>query len=153
MSKLTTKMLSVSIALSITSAAYATDILPLADPLVGHWCPIKNGTDRVYKRGVWECEGNLLIRQDSYATDENSCRFSDVRRLPNGYTVRVNCAEERTERRMRFRIVGGLLYLLTLDNLTTGRTCTTVVHDNMPDGFLNLRAGPGTQHVVKARLV
>jgi hypothetical protein len=142
------RWITIAIALLMTTSAYATDAtLPLTDPLIGHWCPIK---DDVYKRGLWECSGNLLIKQDGYADEKVSCEFLNVKRLPekNGYTIHANCANNEVHTTGNFWIVNNLLHLRTFS-----RGHCAVVFDNMPDGFLNLRVGPGSQYAVKAKLI
>jgi hypothetical protein len=140
-------------ALAVISSAVAGEppppeaALPLADPVVGHWCPIKAG---VYQRGTWDCKGNLLIKQDEYATEENDCIYSNIKRLPSrdGYTIRTKCMGD-IHQKMELRIVNRTLRY----NVIAIPTVCGKVGDNMSDGFLNLRSGPGMQYAVTAKLV
>jgi len=139
-------------ALSIASAAHAADTnLPLTDPLVGHWCKVEDG---VYKRGVWTCDSNLLVTQEDISGDrDHYCEFADVKRLPSkdGYTIKCSIGSEENsnsgKKVVELRIISGALHYREPD-----MGCSRV-GENMSDGFLNLRAGPGTQYAVKARLV
>lgn len=130
----------------IATTAHATDSLPLTDALVGHWCRVDDG---VYKRGVWTCDGNLLVTQEGYTDDgDDFCEFTEVERLPSkdGYAVKCS-ATNKGQREAELRIVGGALHYRRF-SVECGR-----VGEAMSDGFLNLRTGPGMQYAVRARLV
>jgi hypothetical protein len=67
-----------------------------------------------------------------------------------GYATRAECNRDgegpKNVQNVEFRIVGGLLkYTMT--------SLCSVVGKDMPDGFLNLRTGPGLRYDVKARLI
>jgi hypothetical protein len=148
---MTTKFL-IALATTVALAGPAhADTLPLADPLVGHWCRIKDG---VYKRGDWSCKDNLLITQNDYSyggdRDNHACRFTNITHLKSGgYLIKSICVGDADDK-IELRIVGDTLRFREFNIFM--EECA-VVSDNMSDGFLNLRAGPTTTHPVKARLV
>jgi Bacterial SH3 domain len=119
--------------------------LPLADPVIGHWCPVRTG---VYQRGAWDCKGNLLVKPDEYFNDDNDCIFSDIKRLSSrdGYVIRAKCMGD-VHQKVELRIVDGTLHYRVVPT-TCGK-----VGDGMSDGFLNLRSGPGMRYAVMAKLV
>jgi hypothetical protein len=114
----TMKILLVGVAaLSIASAAYATDAtLPLTDPLVGHWCRVGQGNGDArgannYRRGVWTCDGNLVIKPDGYDGRfvGSSCTFFDVRRSKNGWVTHADC-DDNVYQSAEFKIIGKTLH-------------------------------------------
>jgi hypothetical protein len=126
-----------------TGTAHADATLPLTDPLIGHWCRADDG---VYKRGIWTCDGNLLVTQEGYSKTDDHCEFADVKRLSSKDGYAVKC--ESDSKRVELRIIDGELHYRDPDMVG----CSSV-GERMPDGFLNLRTGPGTRYAVKARLV
>jgi hypothetical protein len=145
------------------ASAANTTTLPLTDPLVGHWCEVKDKASHAgefFKRGEWNCDGNLAIRQDGYDRylfGIINCTFSKIKRLPNkdGYLVWVDCLNEvgiDSHDNMELRIVGDMLRFRTVEVSPSDPSCG-VVTESMPDGFLNLRVGPGTKYPVKAKLL
>lgn len=130
--------------------------LPLADPLIGHWCRIKQKVYRgdlyQYQRGPWDCAENLAVRSegiDDFASDNgpDRCKFTRVRPERGGYAINGNCDKTGTFQAFLKIVANGQLYYYYND-----RRCA-VVKGNMPDGFLNLRAGPGTRYPVRAKLI
>jgi hypothetical protein len=135
----------------------------LTDPLVGHWCRVGQGNGDArgannYRRGVWTCDGNLVIKPDGYDGRfvGSSCTFFDVRRSKNGWVTHADC-DDNVYQSAEFKIIGKTLHYRELatswpeNGERTAITCGHVA-DNMPDGFLALRAGPGTHYIMKARL-
>ena len=103
------------VAASIASTAYATDTtLPLTDPLVGHWCRVGQGNGDArgandYRRGVWTCDGNLVIKTDGYGGRGSSCTFFDVRRSKDGWLTHADC-DDNVYVSAEFKIVGKTLH-------------------------------------------
>ena len=141
--------------------AHAATTLPLTDSLIGHWCldydddANAEGPTYTYKRGVWDCKGNLAITHSGYTfygRHEYTCSFTRVTPLAGQYYIaRAECESDRNDSKevetVKFQIVGDAL---KYTDTTSG--CSVVGHD-MPDGFLNLRKGPSVRYDVKARLI
>jgi hypothetical protein len=72
MMRLLKKLLTSGAVLAATIvSANADTTLPLTDPLVGHWCEVKDKASpagEFFKRGEWTCDHNLAIQQDGYDT-------------------------------------------------------------------------------------
>jgi hypothetical protein len=165
------KTLLVGVAAVVTatlSTAHARDAMLPADPLIGIWCQKVSGiwtSSDVYERGNnCAASGMLSVNRDNYVVNENTCTFHEVKRLPSndGYLIRAECYREPHywNEETEIRIIGKTLRYRNVaftDAVEGGETTCAVVSSDIPDEgqgrFLNLRAGPGMQFTVKAKLV
>jgi hypothetical protein len=147
----------------LASSARADVALSPTDPLIGNWCEIK-GSTTLLKRGP-SCD--TVISKDGYGGVETSCTFLEIKRIPGGIEAFLKCSAESLNEplwyeRTKFQIVRNRLkielvkeYKFKLKQIDTGDThdheCVEV--QPTPDGFLNLRQGPGMNFKVIAKLL
>jgi hypothetical protein len=142
---------------TVTAALPATaqTKLPNNDPLIGSWCN-KSGQ---YKRG--SCfdvpDGYLTISQDGYGGHEVSCTFLEVKRIPDGVEAYSECLAGSLYQfdRVTLQISGKQLRYKDIATTHTAEQTETfcVSVQETPDGYLNLREGPGMKFKAKAKLV
>jgi hypothetical protein len=143
------------------SAAHADATLSPTDPLIGSWCDVKDS--KLLKRGT--CD--TTIDRTGYGGVEDSCTFLEIKKIPNGIEAFSKCSADSLDKplyyeKVTFQIIDKFLKIETLKEYTFKVTQidTGDTHDNMcvevqptPDGYLNLRQGPGMNFKVKAKLL
>jgi hypothetical protein len=148
-------------ALLMATSAHADMTLPPTDPLIGGWCDVKGTT--LLKRG--SCD--FTIEQSGYSGVDDSCTFFEIKRIHNGIEAFSECYNEGTVdnhfryEKVTFRLIGGKR--LKIDTIAARKIKTVETGDAdrtvclrvepTPDGYLNLRQGPGMNFKVKAKLL
>lgn len=154
--------------LSAVGAQADVPTIPKTDPLIGNWCNMiwyKDDVPReikekhnIYNRGHCpERAGNLRIMHNGYATDEHIfCEFRRMKLIPKGYEVFSECVTgvEYLWEMATIRFVDKNLYYKDdiTDRTDRGKEYCVIV-DETPDGYLNLRTGPGPTYETTAKLV
>jgi hypothetical protein len=144
-----------SVVLSLaTGIAHADVTLSPTDPLIGGWCAVANST--LLKRG--SCD--FIIEQSGYSGVETTCTFLEIKRIRNGIEAYSECASDSVLpdhyqfEKTIFQIFGNRLKFQDLATHSAkkqeGASCVSV--RPTPDGYLNLREGPGIGFKVKAKL-
>jgi hypothetical protein len=133
------------------TSASADVTLPPTDPLIGSWCEV-TGDATFLKRGP--CS-TATISRNGYDGEESSCTFLEVKRIQNGIEAFSECKadslEGNTYERVTFQIFNNRLKIKDIATRKGFETLCFVVN-NPPDGYLNLRKGPGMGFKVKAKL-
>ena len=133
--------------------ATGTDVtLSPTDPLIGGWCEVKNST--LLKRG--SCD--FIIEQWSYSGVEETCTFLEIKRIRNGIEAYSECSGDSLPNyqvvKATLQIFGNRLKYQELAKYSAKKqeqeSCVSV--QPTPDGYLNLREGPGMRFKVKAKL-
>jgi hypothetical protein len=118
-----------------------------------------------YKRGS-DCDTTserLMIRKDIYGFHESECAFYEVRRLKDGIVAGGECGGDLeggySNEKVELRIVDKILHYRVIavtqfiPMVNQEETCVSAnVAEKIPLGYLNLRAGPGMEFSVKAKL-
>jgi hypothetical protein len=154
----------VALSMFTASIAHAIDkTLPPTDPLIGSWCSKKADSKKagytIYTRGP--CYDDLTISRDGYSRHGGTsaaCEFLEVKRIPNGIEAHSECSYEEQVayffEKVTFQVFGNQLrerVIASSGHIEMGETfCVSV--KATPDGFLNLREGPGMKFRVKAKL-
>jgi hypothetical protein len=146
-----------------TGTAHAGVLLSPTDPLIGSWCEIKDS--KLLKRGP-KCD--TIITKSGYNGVEDSCAFVEIKRIPNGIEALSDCISEDVHlwgfhyENVRFQIIGKRLKIETLKTYSfkTTQIDTGDTHRSMcvevqptPNGYLNVRQGPGMNFKPIAKLV
>jgi len=139
-----------------TGTAHSEPALPPTDPLIGSWCEQGDLHNRTYKRG--SCDALTITKNGSGGVEE-SCTFINLKRIPNGVEALELCnldGEMRVEKSI-YQIIHGRLQIKIIFSTKEAKPlgdgvsgCASV--SSPPDGFLNLRMGPGLAFKVKAKL-
>jgi SH3 domain-containing protein len=141
-------------ALLMATSAHADVSLSPTDPLIGGWCETNNS--KLLKRG--SCS-SLVVEQSGYSGEENSCMFLEIKRIRNGIEAYSECSAESLVQNYYFETTVFQIVdkRLKVQDLTTypakkqkETSCVSVLPT--PDGYLNLREGPGMEFKVKAKL-
>jgi hypothetical protein len=105
----------------------------------------------------------VTVNHDYYSGVDGSCTFFNVKRIGRGHYVTHADCHRGSYMKAEFKVVGKtmhfkeLAYHWSLNGFSANAdpavpsTCGFTAYD-IPDGFLSLRAGPGTQYIVKATL-
>ena len=148
----------------LATSARAEVALSPTDPLIGSWCGVNDST--ILKRGSGPTCETTAISKEGYGGEEHSCTFLEIKRKPGGIEAFSKCSVVDSAplyyERMKFQIVKGRLkievikqYEFKVKQIDTGDThdheCVEV--QPTPDGFLNLRQGPGMDFKVIAKLL
>jgi len=150
-----------------TSAAHAAVVLSPTDPLIGNWCEPHVPEDHgMYYRGS-ECD--LVINREGFDGVDTSCIFLEIKKIRNGVEAFSECTTDvggnsilYSYEKVTFQITGKRLQarFITMHKAETKRVDTGDTHKTMcveikptPDGFLNLRQGPGMKFKVTAKLL
>jgi hypothetical protein len=140
--------------LMATSGAHADATLRPTDPLIGGWCEVEHSA--LLKRG--SCD-NLVIEQSSYSGVEETCAFLEIKRIRDGIEAHVECSNDGVLpyayrfAKVTFQIVGNRLKSRELATHSAIKQASCVTVQPTPDGYLNLRDGPGMTFKVKAKLI
>ena len=145
-----------------TGTAHADATLSPTHPLIGNWCETEGST--LLKRGP-ECD--TAITKNGYGGVDSDCTFLEIKPIRNGIEASSRCSMDTTDRALyyehvRVQIVGKRLKFETLTDYTFKATQieTGDTHRSMcvavqptPDGYLNVRQGPGMNFKPIAKLV
>jgi hypothetical protein len=148
-----TRILTAAFALLWWSWPAHADSLPPTDPLVGAWCRQGN----IYKRGACSVDDRLVIHQDGYWGHEYSCDFVEVTKVGDSYETLAECSGEGEYRFLHSTFQLSRKTLRQTITFASKRipeqeqSCHLV--GDTPDGFLNLRTGPGMRYKSKIKLV
>lgn len=106
---------------------------------------------------------NVWIGQDGFSQSETNCSFSMLKQLANrkGWFAISKCHRASEEAiqwndKIKFWRVGKMLalqYIASTIGAGHHENSCGRVEANVPDGFLNLRAGPGTKFKVNTKLL
>jgi hypothetical protein len=136
-----------------TGTAHADVTLSPTDPLIGGWCDVKNS--KLFKRG--SCD--FIIEQSSFSGVEETCTFLEIKRVRNGIEAYSECSNDGVLPydyryvKATFQIFGSRLKYQELATHSAKKheaSCVSV--KPTPDGYLNLREGPGMGFKIKAKL-
>src|SRR5262245_11645710 len=150
------------LAVLTASAAHADTTLSPTHPLIGNWCETKDS--KLLRR---EAQCDTVITKDGYGGVEDSCTFLEIKRIRNGIEAFSRCTADSLDKpiyyeNVRFQIIGKRLKfeILKKYNFKTARIDTRDTHRSMcvvvqptPDGYLNVRQGPGMNFEPIAKLV
>src|SRR5262249_32995335 len=143
-----------------TGTAHAGTKLPPTDPLIGGWCRVSSADQDPSKGPVWYKRGSTCrefdIERDGFKYEEGGCEFIEIKRVPNGIEAIAECWGEGifTREKQMLQIIGKKLRqeTKTLEPVEAEQSPFCVRVEPTPDGFLNLREGPGMIYKPKAKL-
>jgi hypothetical protein len=149
------------LALATPASAYS---LPPTDPLIGSWCEVEGSP--LMKRGTckqdsakntWAID-SMIISSTGYSSRDTSCTFHTIKQIHKGIEASMYCQVESlfSFDEVTLQIIGGRLKF----NTVTSLKAKSIIHDTTclkvqptPDGYLNVRQGPGMKYLTISKLV